>query len=108
MTIRKKLVLIDGNALVHRAFHAFSRANLTSPSGAPTTAIYGCAVMLINIYPRLKPDYIAVAFDTNAPTFRHKEYVEYKATRIKAPQELYDQIPEVQALLESFNVPVFL
>src|SRR3989344_5237639 len=108
MTIRKKLVLIDGNALVHRAFHAFSRANLTSPSGAPTTAIYGFAVMLINIYTKLKPDYIAVAFDTDAPTFRHKEYAEYKATRIAAPQELYDQIPEIQALVESFNIPVFL
>src|SRR3989344_2560424 len=59
MPTRKTLVLIDGNALVHRAFHAFARANLTSPSGAPTTAIYGFAVMLINIYTRLKPDYIA-------------------------------------------------
>ncbi len=105
---KKKLVLIDGNSLVHRAFHAFSRAELTSPSGQPTGAIYGFAVMLINIYTKLKPDYIAVAFDTEAPTFRHKEYVEYKATRIKAPQELYDQIPEVQALLESFNIPIFL
>ncbi|MFH0905531.1 MAG: DNA polymerase [bacterium] len=108
MANRKKLVLIDGNSLVHRAFHAFSRANLTSPSGQPTGAIYGFAVMLLNIYTKLKPDYIAVAFDTEAPTFRHKEYVEYKATRIKAPQELYDQIPETQALLDSFNVPVFL
>ena len=108
MATRKKLVLIDGNSLVHRAFHAFSRANLTSPGGAPTGAIYGFAVMLLNIYTKLKPDYIAVAFDTEAPTFRHKEYVEYKATRIKAPQELYDQIPEVQALLESFNIPFFL
>lgn len=108
MSERKKLVLIDGNALVHRAFHAFARANLTSPSGQPTGAVYGFAVMLLDIYTKLKPDYIAVAFDTQAPTFRHKEYVEYKATRIKAPQELYDQIPEVQALLESFNTPVFL
>ncbi|MFA5010132.1 MAG: DNA polymerase [Patescibacteria group bacterium] len=108
MANKKKLVLIDGNALVHRAFHAFSRANLASPSSQPTGAIYGFAVMLINIYTRLKPDYIAVAFDTDAPTFRHKEYVEYKATRIKAPQELYDQIPEIQALVESFNIPIFL
>ncbi len=105
---KKRLVLIDGNSLVHRAFHAFSRAELTTPSGAPSGAVYGFAVMLLNIYTKLKPDYIVVAFDTEAPTFRHKEYVEYKATRIKAPQELYDQIPEVQALLESFNIPAFL
>lgn len=108
MTDRKKLVLIDGNSLVHRAFHAFSRAQLTSPSGEPAGAVYGFAVMLLNIYTKLKPDYIAVAFDTDAPTFRHERYAEYKATRIKAPQELYDQIPETQALLEAFSVPVFL
>ena len=104
---RKKLVLIDGNALVHRAFHALAQANLTSPMGEPTGAVYGFAVMLLNIFTKLKPDYIAVAFDTSAPTFRHKEYADYKATRIKAPQELYDQIPRVQELLESFNIPLF-
>ncbi|MFH0912550.1 MAG: DNA polymerase, partial [Patescibacteria group bacterium] len=105
---RKKLVLIDGNALVHRAFHALSQANLTSPTGEPTGAVYGFAVMLLNIFTKLKPDYIAVAFDTSAPTFRHKEYEDYKATRIKAPQELYDQIPRVQDLLEAFNIPLFV
>ena len=106
-TGRKKLVLIDGNALVHRAFHALAQANLTSPAGEPTGAVYGFAVMLLNIFTKLKPDYIAVAFDTSAPTFRHKEYEDYKATRIKAPQELYDQIPRIQELLESFNIPMF-
>ncbi|MFA5967343.1 MAG: DNA polymerase I [Patescibacteria group bacterium] len=104
---RKKLVLVDGNALVHRAFHALAQANLTSPTGEPTGAVYGFAVMLLNIFTKLKPDYIAVAFDTSAPTFRHTEYKEYKATRIKAPQELYDQIPRVQELLETFNIPLF-
>ncbi|MBU1092615.1 DNA polymerase I [Patescibacteria group bacterium] len=105
---KKKLVLIDGNALVHRAFHALAQANLTSPTGEPTGAVYGFAVMLLNIYTKLRPDYIAVAFDTAAPTFRHKEYAEYKATRIKAPQELYDQIPRIQELVETFNIPMFL
>lgn len=106
-TGRKKLVLIDGNALVHRAFHALSQANLISPTGEPTGAVYGFAVMLLNIFTKLKPDYIAVAFDTSAPTFRHKEYEDYKATRIKAPQELYDQIPRIQELVETFNIPMF-
>ena len=108
MTAKKKLVLIDGNALVHRAFHAFAQANLTTPQGKPSGAIYGFASMLLNIFTKLKPDYIAVAFDTQAPTFRHEEYKEYKATRIKAPQELYDQIPAIQKLVETFNIPMFL
>lgn len=104
---KEKLVLIDGNALIHRAFHALSRANLMSPDGEPTGAVYGFAAMLLNIFTKLKPDYIAVAFDTGKPTFRHKEYADYKATRIKAPQELYDQIPRIQELVETFNIPVF-
>jgi len=104
---RKKLVLIDGNSLVHRGFHAFSRLNLTSPTGENTSAVYGFALILLNIFTKLKPDYIAVAFDTQAPTFRHEEYKEYKATRIKAPQELYDQIPRIQELVETFNIPLF-
>ena len=107
-TGRKKLVLIDGNALVHRAFHALAQANLTSPNGEPTGAIYGFAVMLLNVYTKLRPDYIAVAFDTAAPTFRHQEYEAYKATRIKAPQELYDQIPRIQELVTTFNIPMFM
>ncbi|MEA1910042.1 MAG: DNA polymerase I [Patescibacteria group bacterium] len=105
---KKKLVLIDGNALVHRAFHALFRANLTSPKGEPTGAIYGFAVMLLNILQKLDPDYIAVAFDTKKPTFRHEEFEDYKATRVAAPQELYDQIPKVQFLAATFNIPVFL
>jgi DNA polymerase-1 len=89
---KKKLVLIDGNALIHRAFHAFARADLRTPKGEPTTAVYGFAVMLLNIYTKLKPDYVAVAFDTGKPTFRHEEYEEYKATRVASPKELYDKI----------------
>jgi len=104
----KKLVLIDGNALVHRAFHAFSRANLISPTGEPTGGTFGFAMMLLDIFTKLDPDYIAVAFDTGKPTFRHEEYREYKAHRVKAPQELYDQIPRIQELVETFNIPVFL
>ncbi|MBN2585527.1 DNA polymerase I [Patescibacteria group bacterium] len=107
-TRRKKLVLIDGNSLVHRGFHAFSRLNLTSPTGEHTGATYGFAFILLNILNKLKPDYIAVTFDTQTPTFRHEEYKEYKATRIKAPQELYDQIPRIQELVETFNIPMFL
>ena len=108
MPNRRKLVLIDGNSLIHRAFHAFAQAGLTTPEGQPSGAVYGFASMLLNIFTKLKPDYIAVAFDTKAPTFRHKEYEEYKATRIAAPQELYDQIPAIQKLVDTFNIPMFL
>ncbi|RLC37628.1 hypothetical protein DRH29_00845 [candidate division Kazan bacterium] len=108
MANKKKLVLIDGNALIHRAFHAFSRANLVSPTGEPTGGTFGFAMMLLDIFTKLRPDYIAVAFDTGKPTFRHEEYKEYKAQRVKAPQELYDQIPRIQELVETFNIPVFL
>ena len=104
---QKKLVLIDGNALFHRAFHAFARADLRTPKGEPTTAVYGFAVMLLNIYTKLKPDYIAVAFDTGKPTFRHEEFVEYKATRPETHQDLISQIPRIQELVETFNIPVF-
>src|SRR5687768_11284699 len=106
-TRNKKLVLIDGNALIHRAFHAFARANLTTASGEPTGAVYGFATMLINIYTKLKPDYIIVTMDTRKPTFRHEEYADYKATRVAAPQELYSQIPRIQELAETFNIPLF-
>lgn len=108
MKSNKKLVLIDGSSLIHRAFHALAQTNLTSPTGEPVAAVYGFALMLMNIYTKLHPEYIVVAFDTKAPTFRHEEYKEYKATRIKAPQELYDQIPRIQELIEAFNIPLFL
>jgi DNA polymerase I-like protein with 3'-5' exonuclease and polymerase domains len=107
MSKKKKLVLIDGNALFHRAYHAMSQANLRSPSGEPTGAIYGYAAMLLNIFGKLDPEYIAVAFDTAKPTFRHDEYKEYKATRKETDQELIGQIPKIQELTEIFNIPVF-
>lgn len=103
----KKLVLIDGNALFHRAFHAFLRSDLRSPSGEPTTAVYGFAVMLLNIYTKLNPDYIAVAFDTAKPTFRHEEFVDYKATRPETHQDLIAQLPRIDELVETFNIPIF-
>src|SRR4030042_2681987 len=107
MAAMKKLVLIDGHSLVHRGFHAFSRLGLTSPTGENTSGVYGFTLILLNILSKLKPDYIAVAFDSHAPTFRHKEYAEYKATRVAPPQELSDQIPRIQELLEKFNIPQF-
>ncbi|MBI3115538.1 MAG: DNA polymerase I [Candidatus Kerfeldbacteria bacterium] len=100
----KRFVIIDGNALVHRAFHALP--HLTSPQGAPVNAVYGFALVLLKMLKELKPEYVAATFDAPGKTFRHEAYAAYKATRVKAPQELYDQIPMVKELVESFSIPV--
>lgn len=101
----KKIILIDGNALVHRAFHALPP--LTSPKGVVTNAVFGFSSILIKIIKEMKPDYIAAAFDLAGPTFRHEEFADYKIHRVKAPQELYDQIPLVKKTLSAFGVPVY-
>jgi DNA polymerase I len=100
----KKAILLDGNSLAYRAFYALPDTMKTT-SGITTNAIYGFTTMLIKVLDR-KPDYIAVAFDRAAPTFRHKEYKEYKATRQKAPPTLYEQMPYVKSMVVSFGIPV--
>ncbi len=102
----KKLVLIDSNAIIHRAYHALPQ-NMSTSTGEPTNAVYGYTTTLIKILEDLHPDYIAATFDLAGPTFRHEEYTEYKATRVKADQELYDQIPKVRELLDVLNIPVY-
>lgn len=102
---KERFVIIDGNALIHRAFHALPP--LTTKKGEQVNAVYGFASILLKVMKDVKPDYIAASFDLRAPTFRHKEYKEYKAHRVKAPQELYDQIPRVKELVQAFNIPIF-
>lgn len=101
----KKLFLIDGNAIIHRAFHALP--NFTTSKGELINAVYGFSSMLLNIINSQKPEYIAVSFDRAAKTFRHEEYKDYKATRVKAPDELYAQIPRVKQVVEAFNIPIY-
>jgi DNA polymerase I len=101
----EKIVLIDGNAIIHRAFHAMPPFKTTK--GMLVNAVYGFASMLLNILGNEKPEYIAVSFDRPAKTFRHKQFADYKATRIKAPQELYDQIPLIKDLVRSFEIPIY-
>lgn len=105
MTNLQKLILIDGNALIHRAFHALPP--FKTSTGELVNAVYGFASVLLNLLNKEKPDYIAVAFDMKAKTFRHEEYKDYKATRVKAPQELYDQIPRIKDLVKAFEIPIF-
>ncbi|MFC1662585.1 DNA polymerase I [Patescibacteria group bacterium] len=105
MPKRKKLVIIDGNAIIHRSFHAMPP--LTTKKGELVNAVFGFTTTLLKAIKDLKPDYITVTFDVSGPTFRHKEYKEYKATRVKAPQELYDQIGRVHEIVEALSIPIY-
>jgi DNA polymerase-1 len=81
--MNQRFIIIDGNSLLHRAWHALPP--LTTKSGEVTNAVYGFTMILLRALKDLKPDYLAVAFDTKAPTFRHQEFKEYKAQRVKQP-----------------------
>ncbi len=102
---KKILALIDGNAIVHRAYHALP--SLTTKDGKPSGAVYGFALTLFGMMEKVKPDYIIASFDVKGPTFRHKEFKEYKANRKKAPDELYEQIPMCHELLKAYGVPIY-
>src|SRR3989338_796992 len=101
---KERFMIIDGNALVHRAFHALPP--LSTKDGKIVNAVYGFTTVLMKALKELKPEYAAVTFDLAAPTFRHKLYKEYKAQRIKQPQELYDQLPLVKEVVRAFDIPV--
>jgi DNA polymerase-1 len=100
------LLLFDGNALVHRAFHALPP--LTQPrTGELVNAVYGFASTLLKVFADFKPTHWAVAFDRPTPTFRHEMFEEYKAHRPAMPEELRGQIKKVHELVEAFHIPVF-
>lgn len=101
----KKLILLDTNALIHRAFHALPP--LTTKDGVPSGAVYGVALTLLSVIEKEKPDYILATFDVSKETFRTEKFKDYKANRVKAPDELYVQIPLVRQMMEVFGVPVF-
>jgi DNA polymerase-1 len=105
MTTKTKFVIIDSNALIHRAFHALPP--MTTKDGRLVNAVYGFTSVLLKVIKDFKPQYVAAAFDVAAKTFRHTDYAEYKATRVKAAQELYDQIPLVKEVLRALNIKVF-
>ncbi len=103
---KPRLVLIDGHALVHRAYHALPPLTV-SKSGEMVNAVYGFASMLLKAIGELKPSHYAIAFDKAAPTFRHKLFDRYKAQRPKTPEELVNQLGRVRELVEAFHIPVF-
>lgn len=100
------LLLIDGNALIHRAFHALPPLTV-SRTGEMVNAVHGFASILLKVLSEIKPSYWAVAFDRPTPTFRHEIFKEYKAKRPKAPEDLVSQIKRVHQLVDVFNLPSF-
>ncbi len=98
----KRIIAIDGNSLINRAFYALPP--LSNKDGICTNAVYGFVNMLNKIMAEYEPEYIAVAFDMKDPTFRHKEYSEYKAGRRKAPFELIQQFPILKDLLGRMDI----
>jgi len=103
MPDKENLIIIDGNSLINRAYYAIQRPMMTG-EGIYTQGIYGFLTMLNKILDEHKHDYIAVAWDRKAPTFRHEEYKEYKAGRKKMPMELAMQLPLIKDVLAAMNI----
>ncbi len=100
-----RFVLVDGNALLHRAFHA--TPPLTTSKGELVNAVYGFTNMLLRSWDDLKPDYMAIAWDMKAPTFRHQQYTQYKATRGPADEALSSQYNRVHEVVKALGVPEY-
>jgi DNA polymerase-1 len=103
--MKKRLVIVDGNAILHRAWHAMPP--LQTKDGRLVSAAYGFTTMLMKVLKDIEPTHVAVTFDLPGGTFRHEAFEKYKAHRVKQPQELYDQIPMVKRVLEGYGIPVF-
>ena len=102
---KKRIVLLDAHAIIHRAYHALPE--FTSPSGAPTGALYGLVSMLLKIITDLKPDYLAACYDLPKPTIRHEVYDGYKATRAKTDDALALQLQESRKIFDAFSIPLY-
>ena len=101
---KKTLMVIDSNALIHRAYHALP--GLVDPKGVLVNALYGFCLIFLKAISEVKPDYIVATFDVKGKTFRHEEFEEYKAQRKKNPDNFYEQIPMVKEFLKNFGVVV--
>jgi len=102
----KRLVLIDGHAILYRAFHALP-ITLTTPDNKPVNAVYGFIKMLLKVISDLKPSHLAVAFDRPKPTFRKKLFKDYQAKRPKTPDDLIAQIDLVHQVVETMGIPIY-
>jgi DNA polymerase-1 len=99
---RERLFIIDGSSYIYRAFHAIPY--LSNEKGLPTNAIYGFIQMLLKLIKGYNPDHLAVAFDAKGPTFRHKLFSDYKATRPSMPEELRPQLPYIREVVAAYNI----
>ena len=97
-----KIVLIDGHSILNRAFYGLP--DLTNAEGLHTNAVYGFLTIMFKILEEEKPDYLTVAFDVHAPTFRHEMYAEYKGTRKPMAEELRQQVPVIKEVLHAMGV----
>ena len=100
--MEKRLIIIDGNSIINRAFYALP--DMSNSEGLKTNAIFGFVRMMFKIIEDYQPTHMSVAFDKKAPTFRHKQYADYKAGRKKMPYELAQQLQPLKDLLDKFNI----
>lgn len=100
-----KLILIDGNAILHRAFHALPP--LTTKRGEPINAVYGFISMFLRVIQDLKPTHVVVAFDRKEPTFRHEEYEQYQAHRPEMDKDLIPQFEKTRRVVGAFGIPIY-
>ena len=102
-----KLVLIDGNSIMNRAFYGIMGSKmLTTKDGKYTNAVYGFLAILFKLLEDINPNYLVVAFDLKAPTARHKLYEGYKANRRGMPDELAEQMPMIKEILTAMNIDI--
>ena len=99
---RETVYLVDGSSYIHRAYHGIK--GLSNSKGLPTNAIFGFTNMILKLVEEKKPKYLAIVFDTKGPTFRHKLYEQYKATRPPMPEDLVVQLPYIKRILQGLNV----
>src|SRR4249919_1409499 len=104
--MKKKLFLLDALALIFRAYYALIRNPRITSKGKNTNAQFGFLNTLLDLINNQKPSHMAVCFDTEAPTERHTEFVDYKANRQDAPEDLLIAIPDIKKLVQGFNIPV--
>jgi DNA polymerase-1 len=104
VTGQDRLLLLDGHSLAYRAFFALPIENFSTVTGQPTNAVYGFTAMLINVLRDEKPTHLAVAFDRGEPTFRHEQYVEYKANRRETPEDFRSQLSLIFEVLDALGI----
>ncbi len=102
----KKLVLLDGMAMVYRAYYALNGSNRMNSKGMNTAAVLGFTTTMYDLMKKLRPTHMAVAFDLQKPTFRHEMYAEYKANREAMPEAIQVGLPYVKQIIEAFNIPI--